>query len=269
MYKGSVDFVAEIKGDGLTFPLLEFNPNEPGVAKVEIKVEIPPGSLSRSSRLFRLITRRYRPGGDLIRSTVHLASVASTDEGMVLARKVNTAALNRIAFLHNIAIENARMTRADFSPLGDQPGVPVLVAGKGSLFITGNPTKLRVGLSPEHVKAELEQVTVPAERYYGFFRSTRQSRVPAEEFMHLYNILLMLFKDEQVVNRFIVGQEPAVAQTPSPCNLNVSETVYTRLRNDFAHPRTGDDLQCTKTKMRSHLGHLMALTKRAIELHAK
>ena len=108
MFKRSVDFVdfiAQIKGNGLTFPRLDFNPHEPGVDKVEIE----------------------GLDGDVLRSTVHLATVASPDDGMVLATKVNTAALNPIAFYHNIAIENARCTRDDFSPLHPQPGAPVLV----------------------------------------------------------------------------------------------------------------------------------------------
>jgi hypothetical protein len=55
MFKVTVKFRARIKGNGLTFPLLEFNPDKPGVDKVEIE----------------------GPTGDEILSTVHLASVAA------------------------------------------------------------------------------------------------------------------------------------------------------------------------------------------------
>lgn len=37
MFDGTVDFVATIRGTGLTFPSLDFNPQEPGVAKVVIE----------------------------------------------------------------------------------------------------------------------------------------------------------------------------------------------------------------------------------------
>jgi hypothetical protein len=279
MYKGSIGFVAEVRGNGLKFPRFEFNPNEQGVDKVEIGL----------------------PNGEDLKSVVRLACVPSPDDGMALAIKVNTAALDRIAFLHNIAIENARVTRQDFSSLDDQPGAHVAVAAKGSLSITGNPTtKLSVGLPPERLKAELEQSSVPAERYYGLFRSARQSSGPTEEFMHLYNILLMLLNDEQPgVDRFIVREEPNVQQTPRPpvkrkarqnhgSNLSsrclaylksmvhrkatplpVMETVYSCLRNEFAHPRAGVNVNNTKAKMESCLGDLRSLTKRAIELHEK
>jgi hypothetical protein len=53
MFRGTVTFRARIKGNGLTFPLLEFNPHEPGVDRVEVE----------------------GPHGDEIVSSVHLASV--------------------------------------------------------------------------------------------------------------------------------------------------------------------------------------------------
>ncbi len=69
MYKGSVDFVAKIKGNGLTFPHFEFNPHELGVDKVEIE----------------------GLDGDVIRSTVHLTTVKSREAGISLATEVSTS----------------------------------------------------------------------------------------------------------------------------------------------------------------------------------
>ncbi len=109
MFKGSVELVAQIKGNGLTFPRFDFNPHEPGVDKVEME----------------------GLDGDVIRSTVHLTTVHSREAGISLAKEVNTAALNRIAFCENIAIENARVERDDFSSLEVQPGAHVLGAGTG------------------------------------------------------------------------------------------------------------------------------------------
>jgi hypothetical protein len=60
MFKGTVKFVAKIsKYTGVTFPLFDFDPNEPGVDKVEIE----------------------GLRGAEIRSTVHLASVATRKDG--------------------------------------------------------------------------------------------------------------------------------------------------------------------------------------------
>jgi hypothetical protein len=258
MFKGSVDFVAQIKGNGLTFPRFDFNPHEPGVDKVEIE----------------------GLDGDVIRSTVHLTTVQSREAGISLAKEVNTAALNRIAFCENIAIENARVERDDFSSLEVQLGAHVLVAGTGRYSLTGGDVKFTVGRSPERLKAELERATPPGERNYGLFRSARQSMGPVEEFMHLYNILLMLHNDDQPkVDKFIIAEDSSVPQTQQPPKPlrgqrppkaprgQRMETVYTRLRNELAHQRVGVNLDNTKVEMAHRLSDLRMLTKRAIELH--
>jgi len=248
MFKGTVTFRARIKGNGLTFPLVEFNPNEPGVDKVEIE----------------------GPNGDEIRTTVHLASVVSHDDGRTIATRVTTAVLNRICFNHGIAIENARSTGDQFSPLTPQPGA--------HMFASLPPLTIHVELSAtlaipaDQLKNELEQASPPGEDNYGLFRSALQSMSPVEEFMHIYNILLMIYNDKQApVDLFIVSEDPTIPRTKAPpkkpgapCKM---ETVYTRLRNEFAHRRAGVNLDNTKSEMANRLGGLIGLTKRAIELN--
>ena len=134
MYKGTVKFRTRIKGNGLTFPLFEFNPNEPGVDKVEVE----------------------GPNGDEILSTVHLASVASHEDGKAIATKVNTTALNRISFSHGIAIQNSESTGVQFSPLDPRPGVLEITAG--NYVITGDTPKLVSGIPAALLKTELEQL---------------------------------------------------------------------------------------------------------------
>jgi hypothetical protein len=245
MFRGAVNFQARIKGNGLTFPSFEFNPNEPGVEKVEIE----------------------GPNGDEIRTTVHLASVASNEEGRALATKVNTAALNRIAFCRNVAIESARITGDQFSPLNPQPGV--LAVAAGTYALTGDAARLVVGIPSAQLKSMREKVSLPGEDRYGLFRSARQSMSPVEEFLHLYNILMMPYNDNQSdVDAFIVSEDPAVPQTQHPRKApGVIETAYTRLRNELGHNRAGVNLDNTKSEMANRLGGLIGLTKRAIELH--
>jgi hypothetical protein len=245
MFKGTVNFLAKIRGNGMTFPSFDFNPNELGVDKVEIE----------------------GPNGDEIRSTVYLASVATQDDGRALAGKVNTAALNRIAFCHGMAIEKARSSGDQFSPVKSQPGVHA-IAVSANLFITG-AARAVVGIPAAHLKTELEQASPSGERNFGLFRSARQSESPVEEFIHLYNILVMLYDDRQAdVDAFIVGEDAVVPQTQHPLKAaGVMETVYTRLRNELAHKRAGVNLDNTKAAMANRLVGLIALTKRAIELH--
>jgi hypothetical protein len=184
--------------------LVEFNPNEPGVEKGEIE----------------------GPNGDEILSTIHLASVATDEEGKNNATKVKTAALNRISFFHSIAIENAQIIRSQFFPLNPPPGLN-LSAQPGSLSLTGRPARLVVGLSAANLKMKLEQGAAPGEQNFGLLRSARQSISAVEEFMHLYHILMMLFNDSQpAVDNFIRNEEPGVPLSPDPRpNQSRMETV--------------------------------------------
>jgi hypothetical protein len=166
MFNGTVDFVAKIKGNGLTFPLFDFNPNEPGVVRVELE----------------------GPNGDEIRSTVHLAAVASENDGRVLARKVVTAALSRITYLRQVAIEDARRTGDHFVPAIQQHGVHAVAINMN--LILSDAAHVVVGVAPAVLKAALEQPSPPGEPNFGLFRSALQSTGPVEEFMHLYNIML-------------------------------------------------------------------------------
>lgn len=248
MYKGTVTFSAHIKGNGLTFPLFEFNPGEPGVDKVEIE------GLNGD-----------RNGNEIL-STVHLASVATREAGKALAMKVNTAALNRISFLHSIAIENDKITGGQLVLLNPPPGT-VELEGMG-LTLTGNPLGMVIGMPAESLKAELEQPSPPGEHYYGLLRSARQSMSPVEEFVHVYNLLLMLCSNNDNfldVDAFIFSKEPSVQYAPSPRNPHLMETVYTRLRHQLSHSRTLGDLDSTKAEIVQHLGGLIALTKHAIK----
>ena len=250
MLRGIVKFRAKIVDvdKEVTFPLVEFNPNEPGVGKVEIE----------------------GPNGSEILNAVHLTAVANSEDGIAVATKVHMATLDRISFFHGIAIENGHVTESEFSPKDPPtPGEFRITPGTGHYSVNGQPVKFSVGLSTARLKPELEQAAPPGERNFRLFRSARQSTSPVEEFMHLYNILLMLVDETQAkVDEFILRENPGVPLTPHPLRPNVSETLYTRLRNELAHKREGVNLENTKAEMKQHLGGLIALTKRAIEVHS-
>jgi hypothetical protein len=238
MYTATINFQTRIKSDGVRFPLVEFNPNEPGVSKVEI----------------------VAPNGYEIHSTIHLTAVASPNKARALAAEVHRAALDRIVFNHGIAIENPRRTGEQYSP-------PVAV---DAFSDTGLRFNLVLGINPAQLKDELERPSPPGKGSYGLFRSARQSLSPVEEFMHLYNILLMLcnqqYQDEKQkrVDDFIRSEDPKVPQTPDPRKPKVMETVYTQLRNEIGHKRDGVNLEETKRKMGHWLPGLIVLTQRAI-----
>lgn len=243
MFNGVVNFVAKVTGNGVKFPLFDFNPNRPGVARIEVEAL----------------------NGDELNSAVHLSFVATHNDGRAVAVGVNRAALDRIAFFRDLVIENARITGEQFSAVTPRSGVFAVTAG--SYLLLGGSANFVHNVSSQQLKQELEQPNVPGERNFGLLCSARRSGSPVEEFMHLYNILLMLFNDRQDdLDSFIVTEDSAVPQTPSPRVSGRTETVYTRLRNELAHQRAGVVIDQTKAEMAQVLGDLIALTKRAIEL---
>jgi hypothetical protein len=244
MFKGTVTFRARIKGHGLTVSSCAFNPGEAGVERVEID----------------------GPKGDEFLTTVYLASVRTREEGKALATKVTTAALDRISFFYNIAIEDTQVIGAQFSLVNPPPGDHIQL-DVGEFLFLGEDLRVVLGVSAPSLQAKLEQVSPGGESMFGLFRAARQSTGPVEEFMHLYNLLLMICNDEQRdFDAFVRREEPGVPQTQSPRFPEVMETIYTRLRNELAHPRKGGDLHDTKAEMANRVGGLMSLTKRAIEL---
>jgi hypothetical protein len=249
MLRGIVKFRSGIvQGNEVTFPSFDFNPGERGVSKIEIEA----------------------PNGEEILSAAHLDLVSTSEEGEAIATKVHRSALDRICFFYGITIENGRMIHSEFSPVvppaagGTQITPPV-----AAVAVFGAQVKIRVALDPPGLKMKLEQVTPPGERGFPLFRSALQSASPVEEFIHLYHLLLMFLGDAQKnVDAFVLVEEPGVDVRPHPFWPGVNETLYTRLRNDLAHPDRGANVEHTKAEMTKHLDKLIAMTKRAIELHS-
>ena len=122
--------------------------------------------------------------GDEVRTVVHLSAVASHAAGHALATKVNTAALNKIAFNYDLVIESARNVGAQFESVDARPGIE-LVEIDDPVSVR-DTIRIEVGIEPSHLKAELERGPLPGERNYGLLRTARQSGSPIEEFIHLY-----------------------------------------------------------------------------------
>lgn len=248
--RGTVTFRASLKGNGLKFPSCEYDPREPGVPKVEIE----------------------GPDGREIQSTIHLASVETEEAGKDIATKVLAVALDWLSFFHNVAIENANIIGGQFEPLDPPPGVCITPA-PARLVITTYPPFVVIGTTAAIIKGQLEQDSSARGNAFGLFRSARLSESPVEEFIHLYNLLLMFLGDSQkAVDHFIEHEEPATPLEPSgnpKAKAGETETVYTRLRNELGHPRKDTNLNATKAEMARRAGNLAALTKKAIELYHK
>jgi len=255
MLKGTVKFRARIvdSNRGLTIPEnCEFVPKTRGVGKVGIICQ----------------------DGKEILITVHFSAAESKEAAIAVATQIQNSSLDRISFERVVAIVNGRADPALF-PVDAQRNV--LSIDVGDYVYTGNNAKLSTSLTCGHLNEILERPAPQArEDYYGFVRSALLSTSPVEEFMHLYNILLMLFGDAQTcLDKFIVEQNSAVEQTKQPPIKRrrrpklkqkiIYETVYTRLRDELGHKRVGVNLDATKAEMRQHLNELIDVVKRAIE----
>jgi len=245
MFNGTVTFRAVITSNGLKFPSCEFNPNQASVEKVVIENQ----------------------SGFEILSTVHLSGVATERVGRAIANKVLTAVLDLIAFRYSLAIEDSQIVSSWFDLVDPLPGAQVQ-PHSGVLAIIGLEPALIVGIPAADLKTELERPTLSEEPFFSSYRLALQSRSPVEKFMHLYSLLLRFFEDEQAkVDDFIRSQDSAVSQSPDPRpGRRNMETVYTRLRNEFAHRRSDVNMEDTKAEMEQHVGGLIGLVKQAIAL---
>lgn len=243
--KGVVKFRASIKGNGLKFTPVDFNPGETGIEKIEIE----------------------SPNGAEIQATVYISAVTTDENARVIATRLITSVLDRLSFIHNLAIGPSSITSSILTPLDMQPSEMVHIHTADTLIFGGEVTAI-ASISSSTIKGALECGTYPGENWYGLFRSALQSESPVEKYMHLYNILLTLSNDEQKqVDEFVRDQEPMVFQSPHPKFVGTMETIYSRLRNEFAHKRSGVNINDTKVAMAQRWINLAALTKRAIELH--
>ena len=245
MYIGTVTFRAGITSRGLKFPSCEFNPNQNNVEKVVIESQ----------------------NGFEILSTVHLSGVVSERAGRAIANKLLTAILDRIAFQYSLPIEDSQIISSWFAPVTPPPGAEAH-PHSGELAIIAQQADLGVDIPAADLKAELERMPPSGEPFFSSFRLALQSKSPAEKFMHLYSLLLRFFEDEQAkVDDFIRGQDSAVPQSPDPRpGRSNKETVYTRLRNEFAQRRPDVNMQDTKAEIEQHVGGLIGLVKQAIAL---
>jgi hypothetical protein len=248
MFKGSVNVRASVIGNTLKIDSFEYFDNEPGIERVVLE-----GSEKH------------------ILMSVYFASVASESEGNTIAIRVAKKALDRLTFFSCHRIEDPVVTGHQLSPLNPTLGTAHSISMGVTLFVQG-AFSASVQLSPSDLKPVLEDPSPAGEVRFGLYRSALLSHSDIEAYIHLYNLLLMLHRDDQgKLEEFIIKHEPGVVVTVQPKKKPgqkkiIMETTYTRLRNEFAHIRSGVNIATTKEEMVKHLHGLGELTKKAISL---
>lgn len=252
MYKGVVSFEADVRrGVGIHFPQIVFRSPVAGVEKVEVEAIID------------------EAGRNTIKTSVYLDTTPTQAEGVATAVDATANALNRLAFNHKLSIGTARVDTQTFEPIAQHVGGggAAMLAGTSQMTIRAGEVLPQLGVAAEVVKASLEEASPAGQNYYGLFRLACHSESRTEEFLILYLIVLALCggkrgtQDE--VDRWVKGQDRAVPETRTGRG-GKKETVYTRLRNEFGHKRSGVNLDNTKREMASHLERLRELARVAI-----
>lgn len=250
MFDGQVEIEALVRENSIQFPRLEYAPSVPGVVKVTLEAT----------------AEKH----DRVTGVVYLANVPTQDLGRRIAQSVAETAADRLAYRYGLKIDHGIIRHATFSETAVKTTNGSVAIAFSEHYQTHETVHIKQTNNPVLLKQELEQKLPRYERFYGLYRSTLLSAGDVERFMHLYNVLMMFFDDKQwKVNAFITTYVPGVAQTANPMYPSQSkqptESLYTRLRNEFAHKRAGVNLEATKNEMAAHVSGLADSVKRAIE----
>ena len=105
----------------------------------------------------------------------------------------------------------------------------------------------------------------PADLIRAVYRLGAAQHDSLASFMLLYNVLLQLCDDRQTaVDELIRSVRPGVPVSPSPLKPGMTETFYTRLRNEVAHPREGISLAKTSAEIRNIVREFRELVRQAV-----
>lgn len=251
MKTGTVSYSAPIKGFELAEEM-ELSAPEPEIEKIVLKTH-------KSGETERIAV------------TITLKDVFALDNFRLITHSVVDRVLNRIMFSCSgvwigkprpegyCLLENA--TGDVFAVLESHIGFSDHLEGVYQFSEKGR----------KRLKEHLENpASLPGEALYGLFNYSAWQKDPATRFMFLYNIILSLHKDEQrEVDTFILTEEPGVKRIPRTYEKNgklkqISETIYTNLRNRVGHLIPGTDLSKTYEEISQYIGSFEQLVKKAI-----
>lgn len=251
MLKGFFSWQATIVDQGFDFTLTEWKPAEPidGVELVTVEAI----------------------DGEFVACTTHFTNVDSQDSARAISRRITVAAINRITFRSGTPIQEPKYQGHDLTEINPKPGPPTNTASGAMTFGFSVKGRCRMGLSTEIVKELLERPQGNGDQFLAMYRDASLCPGDVEKYMHLYNLLLMLFDDEQAdVDAFILKKKPLTPYDPTKPSKNANkpnthETLFTRLRNEFAHVRKGANMADTKEGMARNWWALKEIVKFAIE----
>ena len=256
MLKGELTYRAPVSGDRLLASLLEVKHTNPSIARIEVSA--PKTNDSRACA---------------IQIVISFTSVASRDEASLIGWQIAKDILDRVAFDQNISIEEPPAPEGHFVQVsldGTKVG-PMQGFDSATCFMRGH-----VVIEPDvrdlaRLGKQLNARRLKGRTYYPLFRSALKTENPVEKFLALYRILLVIHDDKQQdVDRFLhdeFGDKLTLrpGQKTKPGKPKIKETVFTSLRNEFAHIRKRTCLESTRQQTEQHMERLIERVKRAVE----
>jgi len=236
---GTISFVAPITG--LRFAPFEVSNPHSAVEKIILEAE----EAGRTNIVF------------------HLTDVFDFEEATAIANGILPSIINRLAFYRNVSVGEPHCTGATLPK--DASGSSHTVIRDLLLIWDQAVSVLTLGDDKRQELARLLEQPYTHHDLYSAYRFAGNQNDPVARFMFLYNILLQLNSDyQQQVDAFIRSEIPSVPQSPRPDRPNVSETVYTRLRNEVGHRRSGTTPHKTRREIQDKVGAFQELARTAI-----
>jgi hypothetical protein len=202
-------------------------------------------------------------GDKQMTAVFHLTNVFTETEANAVTRDILASIINRLAFELDLSIGEPHL-RGFSLPKDASSSSYAVSSGLLVMWDVAAPVIAPGDKRRQELARLLEQPSPHSDLYSAYRFAGNQSDAVAR-FMFLYNILLQLHNDSQrQVDDFIRKEAPAVSQSPSPRNPHMTETVYTRLRNEVGHIRAGVTPEQTRTEIEDNVATLQALVKVAI-----
>jgi hypothetical protein len=237
---GTISWSAPIQG--LDLPPIEIKGTDRAVSRIELRTD-------SKTRLAIICT---------------LEDVFHEREAILVTHDIVEVLANRLTLEFSCQIGEARCDGYSFPT--DQTGNRRVVGR--DVFFAWAIAKATIRPSPDKLRAlipALEQPPSLKDSYLGLYRFSSGQRDPVAKFMFLYNLLLLLAGDKQAeVDNRIRAVDPAVTVTPSPHKPNVTETLFTRLRNEVGHRRKNTDPRTTAREIEQNVAGFQEIVKQVV-----
>jgi hypothetical protein len=193
----------------------------------------------------------------------HLIDIFTETEAHAITWGILDSITNRLAFELDLSIGQPHLKGSSLPK--DASGTSYTVSSDLLvLWDVAAPIITPGDIRRQELARLLEQPSSRPDLYSAYRFAGNQSDAVAR-FMFLYNILLQLHNDKQgQVDNFVRRETPTVPQSPSPHKPDVTESIYTRLRNEVGHGRAGVTPEQTRTEIEENVAGLQTLVKVAI-----